>query len=153
MMRTESLSHLLPFAREFFPRFSIYWQAVVEWQNRLNGKRNHTFNESNQENQDSRSEIESPIIMNTLVTQFSLFLAAGNLQQNLGQVAGVLHAIALVLFFGGLIMAAIMFMMGRTEYLKYGLVGSGIGGLAWVIVSTFWSAGSGVDPGIQLQNF
>jgi hypothetical protein len=151
MMRTESLSHLLPFAREFFPRFSIYWQAVVEWPNRLNGKRNHTFNESNQENQDSRSEIES--IMNTLVTPFSLFLAAGNLQQNLGQVAGVLHAIALVLFFGGLIMAAIMFMMGRTEYLKYGLVGSGIGGLAWVIVSTFWSAGSGVDPGIQLQNF
>ena len=66
--------------------------------------------------------------------------AAGNLQQNLGQVAGVLNAIAVILFFGGLLMAAIMFMIGRTEYLKYGLVGSGVGGLAWVIVTTFFQA-------------
>lgn len=73
-------------------------------------------------------------------------LAQGQLQQNLGQVAGVLHAIALVLFFGGLLMSAIMFMIGRTEYLKYGLVGAGLGGLAWIIVSTFFNAGSGVDP-------
>ena len=81
------------------------------------------------------------------------FLAQANLQQNLGQVAGVLNAIAVILFFGGLLMAAIMFMIGRTEYLKYGLVGSGIGGLAWVIVTTFFEAGNGIDPGIQLQNF
>ena len=60
---------------------------------------------------------------------------------------------AVILFFGGLLMAAIMFMIGRTEYLKYGLVGAGLGGLAWVIVTTFFQAGSGVDPGIQLQNF
>ena len=38
--------------------------------------------------------------------------------------AGVLNAIAILLFFGGLLMAAIMFMIGRTEYLKYGLVGA-----------------------------
>jgi hypothetical protein len=82
-----------------------------------------------------------------------LLAAAGNLQQNLGQVAGVLNAIAVLLFFGGLLMAAIMFMIGRTEYLKYGLVGAGLGGLAWVIVTTFFQAGSGVDPGIQMQNF
>jgi hypothetical protein len=92
--------------------------------------------------------------MNNLANVFVPILgAAGNLQQNLGQVAGVLNAIAILLFFGGLLMSAIMFMIGRTEYLKYGLVGSGLGGLAWVIVTTFFQAGNGVDPGIQLQNF
>ena len=92
--------------------------------------------------------------MNNLANVFVPILGtAGNLQQNLGQVAGVLNAIAGILFFGGLLMSAIMFMIGRTEYLKYGLVGAGLGGLAWVIVTTFFQAGSGVDPGIQLQNF
>ena len=92
--------------------------------------------------------------MNNLANVFVPILgAAGNLQQNLGQVAGVRNAIAILLFFGGLLMSAIMFMIGRTEYLKYGLVGSGLGGLAWVIVTTFFQAGNGVDPGIQLQNF
>ena len=92
--------------------------------------------------------------MNNLLHTITPILgAAGNLQQNLGQVARVLNAIAVILFFGGLLMSAIMFMIGRTEYLKYGLVGAGLGGLAWVIVTTFFQAGSGVDPGIQLQNF
>jgi hypothetical protein len=92
--------------------------------------------------------------MNTIASNvLPLLAAAGGLTQNLGQVAGVLNSIAILLFFGGLLMAAIMFMIGRTEYLKYGLVGSGIGGLAWVIVTTFFEAGNGVDPGIQLQNF
>jgi hypothetical protein len=89
-------------------------------------------------------------LLNTIVP---ILGAAGALQQNLGQVAGVLNAIAVLLFFGGLLMAAIMFMIGRTEYLKYGLVGAGLGGLAWVIVTTFFQAGSGIDPGIQMQNF
>ena len=89
-------------------------------------------------------------LLNTIVP---ILGAAGPLQQNLGQVAGVLNAIAVILFFGGLLMAAIMFMIGRTEYLKYGLVGAGLGGLAWVIVTTFFQAGSGIDPGIQMQNF
>lgn len=92
--------------------------------------------------------------MNTIASNVvPLLAAAGGLTQNLGQVAGVLNSIAILLFFGGLLMAAIMFMIGRTEYLKYGLVGSGVGGLAWVIVTTFFEAGNGVDPGIQLQNF
>ena len=93
--------------------------------------------------------------MNNLLNLATPVLAAagGALQQNLGQVAGVLNAIAVILFFGGLLMAAIMFMIGRTEYLKYGLVGAGLGGLAWVIVTTFFQAGSGIDPGIQMQNF
>ena len=89
--------------------------------------------------------------MNNLANVFVPILgAAGNLQQNLGQVAGVLNAIAILLFFGGLLMSAIMFMIGRTEYLKYGLVGAGLGGLAFVIVNTFFTAGTGVDPGLQL---
>ncbi len=92
--------------------------------------------------------------MNNLINNIVPILgAATGLAQNLGQVAGVLNAIGILLFFGGLLMAAIMFMIGRTEYLKYGLVGAGVGGLAWVIVNTFFQAGNGVDPGIQLQNF
>ena len=77
-------------------------------------------------------------------------LAAGDLVTSLSNVASVLNAIAIVLFFGGLLMAAIMFMIGRTEYLKYGLVGAGLGGLSFVIVNTFFTAGTGVDPGLQL---
>ena len=77
-------------------------------------------------------------------------LAAANLVDSLSNVASVLNAIAIVLFFGGLLMAAIMFMIGRTEYLKYGLVGAGLGGLSFVIVNTFFTAGTGVDPGLQL---
>jgi hypothetical protein len=76
--------------------------------------------------------------------------AAGDLVANLSAVASVLNAIAILLFFGGLLMAAIMFMIGRTEYLKYGLVGAGLGGLSFVIVNTFFTAGTGVDPGLQL---
>lgn len=77
-------------------------------------------------------------------------LAAGDLVTNLSAVASVLNPIAILLFFGGLLMAAIMFMIGRTEYLKYGLVGAGLGRLAFVIVNTFFTAGTGVDPGIEL---
>ena len=89
--------------------------------------------------------------MNNIINNIMPVLAAaGGLQQNLGQVAGVLNAIAILLFFGGLLMSAIMFMIGRTEYLKYGLVGSGVGGLSFVIVNTFFTAGTGVDPGLQL---
>ncbi len=77
-------------------------------------------------------------------------LAAGDLVTNLSAVASVLNAIAILLFFGGLLMVAIMFMIGRTEYLKYGLVGAGLGGLSFVIVSTFFTAGTGGDPGIEL---
>ena len=73
-------------------------------------------------------------------------LAAGDLVTNLSAVASVLNAIAILLFFGGLLMAAIMCMI----YLKYGLVGAGLGGLSFVIVNTFFTAGTGVDPGIEL---
>ena len=92
--------------------------------------------------------------MHILLSTFVPILgAAGGLTESLGKVAGVLNAIAILLFFGGLLMSAIMFMIGRTEYLKYGLVGSGLGGLAWVIVNTFFVAGTGVDPGIELSPF
>ena len=78
-------------------------------------------------------------------------LAAGDLVTSLSAVASVLNAIAILLFFGGLLMAAIMFMIGRTEHLKYRLVGAGLGGLAFVIVNTFFTSGTGVDPGLQLE--
>ena len=30
------------------------------------------------------------------------------------------------------------------------IIGAGLGGLAFVIVNTFFTAGTGVDPGLQL---
>ena len=84
---------------------------------------------------------------------YSNGILLGDLVTGLGKVAGVINAISVLLFFGALVMSGLMFASGRTEYLKYGLIGAGIGGLAWVIVQTMFQAASPIDPGIQLQNF
>lgn len=78
-------------------------------------------------------------------------LAQASLSQNMGKVAGTLNLIAIVLFFGGMLLSALMFMAGRTEYIKYGLVGAGIGGLSWVIVKGFFEAGTGQTIDIEMQ--
>ena len=80
-------------------------------------------------------------------------LAAADLAAGLGVVAGIMNAISMILFFAALILSGVMFASGRTEYIKFGLVGAGIGGLSWLIVSTMFTAASPVDPGIQLQAF
>jgi hypothetical protein len=70
--------------------------------------------------------------------------AGGGLASKMGGALGVLNMIGLVLAFGGLLFAAIMFMMGQTERMIYGLVGAIIGGLAFIIVKAmFQSGGSG----------
>jgi len=66
------------------------------------------------------------------------------------QVLGLLNMIGLVLAFGGLLFAAVMFMMGQTERVLYGVVGAVIGGLAWVITKTMFQNGSGGTISIDL---
>jgi hypothetical protein len=56
-----------------------------------------------------------------------------------------------VLAFGGLLFAAIMFMMGQTERMIYGLVGAIVGGLAFIIVKAMFSSG-GTESGIDSIN-
>jgi hypothetical protein len=65
---------------------------------------------------------------------------------NMSSIVSILNMVGLVLAFGGLLFAAVMFMMGQTERVLYGLVGAGIGGLSFVIVKVMFAAGnSGTD--------
>lgn len=75
---------------------------------------------------------------------------AGGFNQAMGQAVGIINAICLVLVFGGLVAAAVMYMTGRTEVMKHALVGAAVAGLSWVIVNTFFSAG-GQTANIQIQ--
>ena len=73
-------------------------------------------------------------------------LAVGDLKSQMSGALGILNLIGLVLAFGGLLFAAVMFMMGQTERMIYGLVGALIGGLSFLIVKAmFSSSDSGVS--------
>jgi len=82
-----------------------------------------------------------------------IILAQTDLSTGLGKIAGILNAISMVLFFGALILSSLMYATGRTEHLKSGIIGAGIGGLAWIITKTLFQAAGGVSPGIELQGF
>lgn len=64
------------------------------------------------------------------------------LRDNMGGALGILNLVGLVLAFGGLLFAAVMFMMGQTERMIYGLVGALIGGLAFLIVKAMFDSDS-----------
>lgn len=78
------------------------------------------------------------------------FLAVDILQA-LGGVAGIINAIALVAMFGGLV-GAIINSMGEKNIsgVKISLVISALGGLAWVIVTAFFTAG-GQQANVNMQ--
>ena len=76
-------------------------------------------------------------------------LADGDFQSTFGSVLTILNLVGLTLAFGGLLFAAVMFMMGQTERMIYGLVGAVIGGMSWLIVKTMFSQ-SGQSVGISL---
>jgi len=73
---------------------------------------------------------------------------AADVDEMTGQFSGIiniLNLVGLVLAFGGLLFAAVMFMMGQTERVLYGLVGAGIGGLSFIIIKVMFSVGSESD--------
>lgn len=80
------------------------------------------------------------------ILRFTMPLAQGTteatLAGNMSNIVSILNMVGLVLAFGGLLFAAVMFMMGQTERVLYGLVGAGIGGLSFVIVKVMFAAGS-----------
>lgn len=82
---------------------------------------------------------------------FTHMLAAGSgtdadFNSAFGSVLYILNLVGLTLAFGGLLFAAVMFMMGQTERMIYGLVGAVIGGMSWIIVKTmFGQAGASVN--------
>lgn len=83
------------------------------------------------------------------ILRFTMPLAAGStsgeLAGTMGGIINILNMVGLVLAFGGLLFAAVMFMMGQTERVLYGLVGAGIGGLSFVIVKVMFSTAGGTE--------
>ena len=70
----------------------------------------------------------------------ALFLAAGGVSGPLGQAAGIINGFGLVGAFGGLVFAGWAALSGRTEQIKYGLLGAVLCGLAWAIVNAMFTA-------------
>lgn len=91
----------------------------------------------------------NPIAISTFganILRFTMPLAQTNETSLAGQMSGIvniLNMVGLVLAFGGLLFAAVMFMMGQTERVLYGLVGAGIGGLAFIITKVMFSTAGG----------
>lgn len=85
-----------------------------------------------------------------VVAMSNMMLATNDWQTGFGKVLGLLNMIGLVLAFGGLLFAAVMFMMGQTERVLYGVVGAVIGGLAWVITKTMFEQGTGAAINIDV---
>jgi hypothetical protein len=79
-----------------------------------------------------------------------VFIAAGSISQAMGQAGGIINAFGAIGAFGGLVFAGWAAKMGRTEMIKYGLLGSALCGLAWAIVTAMFNAG-GQSVSIQLQ--
>ena len=77
----------------------------------------------------------------TIQMALTLPLAATSFNTSMSSALGIINAITAVLAFGGLTAATIMYMMGRTEFMKQALVGAAVAGLGWVIIQTFFSAG------------
>lgn len=90
--------------------------------------------------------------------RFTMPLAAASdssgLADTMGGIINILNLVGLVLAFGGLLFSAVMFMMGQTERVLYGLVGAGIGGLSFVIVKVMFSTAGGSDDvqGLEMTN-
>ena len=92
----------------------------------------------------------SPIAISTVglnLLRFTMPLAANSTSSDLagtmGGIVNILNMVGLVLAFGGLLFAAVMFMMGQTERVLYGLVGAGIGGLSFIIVKVMFNTAGG----------
>ena len=73
----------------------------------------------------------------------SVYLGEASLKSSMSGALSILNLVGLVLAFGGLLFAAVMFMMGQTERMIYGLVGALIGGLAFLIVKAMFSGSDG----------
>lgn len=81
------------------------------------------------------------------ILRFTMPLAAtsSDLTESFSGIINILNLVGLVLAFGGLLFAAVMFMMGQTERVLYGLVGAGIGGLSFIIIKVMFSTAGGSD--------
>lgn len=87
----------------------------------------------------------------TNILRFTMPLAASSndLTDQFSGIINILNLVGLVLAFGGLLFSAVMFMMGQTERVLYGLVGAGIGGLSFIITKVMFDTGAGGNTDID----
>ena len=76
--------------------------------------------------------------------------ASSDFKTALQDASGTLNTLAMVLCFGGLLFAAVMYMAGNQTMMKAGIVGALIAGLAWVIVKTFFG-NAGITTTIDIS--
>ena len=101
----------------------------------------------------SRTDYNTNNDANTMMRNLHLILAQSELTDGLGKVAGIINSISMILFFAALVMSGVMFASGRTEHLKYGLVGTGVGALSWILTKAFFQASGSDLSDIILQKF
>jgi len=91
-------------------------------------------------------------VIGARILQFTsplLAASSSDLTDKFGGIINILNLVGLVLAFGGLLFAAVMFMMGQTERVLYGLVGAGIGGLSFIIIKVMFDTGAGNNSDIN----
>lgn len=77
----------------------------------------------------------------------SFLVLAETFEGGLVKIASIMNAISMVLLFGALIYCGYSVAVGRMEALKPGLIGSGVGALAWVITKALFQAAGGISSG------
>ncbi|MEM7564025.1 MAG: hypothetical protein AAF353_13385 [Pseudomonadota bacterium] len=82
----------------------------------------------------------------------ALMLAQTELLTGLSKIAGIIQAVAMIMFFASLVLAGAMIAIGRTEYLLNTLLGATIGGTAWLLVKTLFGM-NGTLPAVDIVNF
>ncbi|MCB1094513.1 MAG: hypothetical protein KDN22_02940 [Verrucomicrobiae bacterium] len=91
--------------------------------------------------------------MNQSFVYSLLFLAqATDLNAALSKIVGLVSAISMVITFIAIVLAGIMVIMGRTEFIKHALVGAFLSGTAWILTKSIFSI-TGTTTGIDFQNF
>lgn len=78
-----------------------------------------------------------------------LLAQTAELDEVLGEVAGIVSKLSMLFFFFAIIVAAVMITTGRTEYVKHIFIGVLIGGAAWLLVNAIFGA-AGITTGIEL---
>lgn len=98
----------------------------------------------------------SMTLLGANILRFTMPLAqdTSEMTEQFSGIINILNLVGLVLAFGGLLFAAVMFMMGQTERVLYGLVGAGIGGLSFIIIKVMFqtSSGSSLVNDIEMGN-
>ena len=80
-----------------------------------------------------------PFLFVEIFVQASL-LAQAELATSLGKIVGTIQLISMVLTLSALVLAGVMFSLGRTESIVHALIGAAVCGTAWILTKTLFGA-------------